>query len=50
MIQTLGVAGIVKPELMGDVRLVDVETQVGVDISANRAVMQKCMRSGWGFS
>src|SRR4029079_17811545 len=28
-----------KPELMGDVRLVDMETDVGVDISANKSVM-----------
>ncbi len=28
------------PELMGEVRLIDMETQAGVDISANRAVMQ----------
>ncbi len=28
------------PELLGDVRLIDMETQAGVDISANRAVMQ----------
>jgi len=27
------------PELMGDVRLVDMETDVGVDISANKSVM-----------
>lgn len=29
-----------QPELNGDVRLVDVETQVGVEVSANRAVLQ----------
>jgi uncharacterized protein (DUF58 family) len=28
-----------KPELMGDVRLVDMETKAGVDVSANRHVM-----------
>ena len=29
-----------KPELLGDVRLVDMETSAGVDVSANRAVLQ----------
>ncbi len=29
-----------KPELLGDVRLVDAETDVGVDVSANRATLQ----------
>jgi uncharacterized protein (DUF58 family) len=29
-----------KPELMGDVRLVDAETEAGVEVSANRATMQ----------
>ena len=29
-----------KPELMGDVRLVDMETSAGVDVSANRHVLQ----------
>ena len=33
-----------KPELMGDVRLVDMETNAGVDISANRHVMQAYAR------
>lgn len=28
------------PELLGDVRLVDVETNAGVDVTANRAVLQ----------
>ena len=28
------------PELLGDVRLVDMETKMGVDVSANRQVMQ----------
>ncbi len=28
------------PELLGDVRLVDMETDVGIDISANRSVLQ----------
>jgi hypothetical protein len=28
------------PELLGDVRLVDMETNVGVDVTANRAVLQ----------
>jgi hypothetical protein len=32
------------PELLGDVRLVDVETQAGVDVSANRAVLQAYAR------
>jgi uncharacterized protein (DUF58 family) len=32
------------PELLGDVRLVDVETNVGVDVSANRAVLQAYAR------
>jgi uncharacterized protein (DUF58 family) len=32
------------PELMGDVRLVDMETQAGVDVSANRQVMQAYAR------
>jgi uncharacterized protein (DUF58 family) len=39
MVQTMAPQEI-KPELMGDVRLVDMETDIGVDISANRAVMQ----------
>jgi uncharacterized protein (DUF58 family) len=30
----------IKPELMGDVRLVDMETKAGIDVSANRHVMQ----------
>jgi uncharacterized protein (DUF58 family) len=29
-----------KPELMGDVRLVDAETEAGVEVSANRATLQ----------
>lgn len=32
------------PELLGDVRLVDLETDVGVDVSANRQVMQAYAR------
>ncbi|HVT79984.1 MAG TPA: DUF58 domain-containing protein [Phycisphaerae bacterium] len=38
MLQTLSPQEI-KPELMGDVRLVDMETKAGVDVSANRHVM-----------
>jgi uncharacterized protein (DUF58 family) len=33
-----------QPELMGDVRLVDMETKAGVDVSANRQVMQAYAR------
>lgn len=32
------------PELLGDVRLVDMETDVGVDVTANRATMQAYAR------
>lgn len=39
LIQTLSPEEL-KPELLGDVRLVDMETSAGVDISANRQVMQ----------
>jgi len=39
MLQTLAPQEI-SPELMGDVRLVDMETNVGVDVTANRAVLQ----------
>jgi uncharacterized protein (DUF58 family) len=39
MVQTLAPQEL-QPELLGDVRLVDVETQAGVDISANRSVLQ----------
>ncbi len=38
MVQTLSPQEL-KPELMGDVRLVDMETKAGVDVSANRHVM-----------
>jgi hypothetical protein len=39
LIQTLAPQEI-SPELLGDVRLVDMETQVGIDVTANRAVLQ----------
>ena len=39
LIQTLAPEEL-KPELLGDVRLVDMETSAGIDISANRQVMQ----------
>lgn len=39
MVQTLAPQEL-QPELLGDVRLVDIETQAGVDISANRSVLQ----------
>ena len=39
MLQTLAPEEL-KPELLGDVRLVDMETKAGVDVSANRQVMQ----------
>jgi uncharacterized protein (DUF58 family) len=39
MLQTLAPQEL-SPELLGDVRLVDMETQSAVDISANRAVLQ----------
>jgi uncharacterized protein (DUF58 family) len=39
LIQTLAPQELL-PELVGDVRLVDMETNAGVDISANRAVLQ----------
>jgi hypothetical protein len=37
------------PELTGDVRLVDVETDAAIDISANRAVLQAYRRRLTGF-
>lgn len=43
LIQTLAPEEL-KPELLGDVRLVDQETSAGVDISANRQVMQAYAR------
>jgi uncharacterized protein (DUF58 family) len=43
MLQTLAPQEL-NPELLGDVRLVDMETQAGVDISANRAVLQAYSR------
>jgi len=39
MVQTLSPQELM-PELLSDVRLVDSETQAGVDVTANRAVMQ----------
>jgi len=39
LVQTLAPQEL-KPELLGDVRLVDMETDAGVDVSANRAVLQ----------
>jgi len=39
MVQTLAPQELA-PELLGDVRLVDMETQAGVDVSANRSVLQ----------
>ena len=38
LVQTLAPQEL-KPELLGDVRLVDMETDAGIDISANRAVL-----------
>ena len=39
LVQTLAPQEIT-PELLGDVRLVDMETNIGVDVTANRAVLQ----------
>jgi uncharacterized protein (DUF58 family) len=39
LVQTLAPQEL-KPELVGDVRLIDMETDAGIDISANRAVLQ----------
>ena len=38
-----------RPELLGDVRLVDSETQAGVEVSANRAVLQAYGKRLAGF-
>jgi hypothetical protein len=38
LVQTLAPQEL-KPDLLGDVRLVDIETDAGIDISANRAVL-----------
>jgi hypothetical protein len=43
LIQTLAPQEL-QPELLGDVRLVDVETKAGVDVSATRQVMQAYTR------